>query len=187
MASFLGLDLTKNISYYTIPVALVACLVPHVLAVTGAKGTFDNANPRTLKENLEKSESLDKEVRFHHFYHGQQLRRRGDCPSSLLWSVLTGTCLDQAARRPRQGRFRQRLRDHRPVRRAVVAANTAGVDITLLNRLTIGYVLSRFAFIFVYVQLGGNRKTAPVRSLTWFAGISAIITLFITAGNKVAA
>lgn len=155
MASFLGLDLTKNISYYTIPVALVACLVPHVLAVTGAKGTFDNANPRTLKENLEKSESLDKETKL------RVARAKAASDNGFETIGLYAA--------------------------AVVAANTAGVDITLLNRLTIGYVLSRFAFIFVYVQLGGNRKTAPVRSLTWFAGISAIITLFITAGNKVAA
>ena len=38
-------------------------MLPHVVAVTGSKAAFDNANPRTLKENLEKTDALDKEVR----------------------------------------------------------------------------------------------------------------------------
>lgn len=38
-------------------------MLPHALAITSAKGTFDSANPRTLKENLEKTDSIDKEVR----------------------------------------------------------------------------------------------------------------------------
>lgn len=67
---------------------------------------------------------------------------------------------------------------------AVAAANSAGVDAAVLNRLTIGYVISRFAYVFVYVQLGANRQLAPVRSAVWLSGIGAIVTLFIQAGNK---
>ncbi|KAJ4144989.1 hypothetical protein LMH87_003854 [Akanthomyces muscarius] len=154
MASFFGLDLTKNLSYYTVPVALAAAMLPHVVAVTGSKGVFDNANPRTLKENLEKTDALDKETK-------QRIARAKAASDNGFETI---------------GLYAA----------AVVAANVTGVDTALLNRLTIGYVVSRFAFVFVYVQLGSNRKTAPVRSLTWMAGIASIVTLFIKAGNKVA-
>ncbi|OAA67498.1 Membrane associated eicosanoid/glutathione metabolism-like domain protein [Cordyceps fumosorosea ARSEF 2679] len=151
MVSFLGLDLTKNISYYTVPAALVACVLPHVLAIAGSKGVFDNANPRSLQENLEKTETQAK-------LRVARAKAASDNGFETIGLYAAG----------------------------VVAANVAGVETALLNRLTLGYVLSRFAFVFVYVQLGGNRKTAPVRSLTWFAGIATIVALFIKAGNKVA-
>ncbi|TQV99650.1 hypothetical protein V2A60_005106 [Cordyceps javanica] len=155
MASFIGIDITKNLSYYTVPAALFACLVPNVLATASAGANYDTANPRTLKDNLEKSDSLDKEAK-------QRIGRAKAASDNGFETI---------------GLYAA----------AVVAANVAGVDTVLLNRLTIGYIVSRFAYIFTYVQLGGNRKTAPLRSLTWAAGIGAIITLFIKAGNKVAA
>ncbi|OAQ97981.1 hypothetical protein LLEC1_04161 [Akanthomyces lecanii] len=154
MASFFGLDLAKNLSYYTVPAALVAAMLPHVLAITSSKGVFDNANPRTLKDNLEKTDALDKETK-------QRIARAKAASDNGFETI---------------GLYAA----------AVVAANVTGVDTALLNRLTIGYVVSRFVFVFVYVQLGSNRKTAPVRSLTWAAGIASIVTLFIKAGNKVA-
>ncbi|KAJ3478839.1 hypothetical protein NLG97_g8469 [Lecanicillium saksenae] len=150
----LGLDLTKNLSYYTVPAAFVACVVPHFIAVAGSKGTFDNAYPRNLNEDVEKS-TLDKEAK--------QRVARAQAASDNGFETI--------------GLYAA----------AVVAANVAGVDTTSLNRITIGYVLSRFAYVFTYVNLGANRKTAPVRSGVWMAGIAAIMTLFIKAGNKVAA
>ncbi|KAM3444007.1 hypothetical protein NHJ13734_001606 [Beauveria thailandica] len=155
MASLLGLDVTKNLSYYTVPAALVACMLPHVIAVTGAKDTFDKAYPRNLRDNVEKSDSIDKEAK--------QRVARAKAASDNGFETI--------------GLYAA----------AVVAANAAGVETPLLNRLTIGYVISRYAFVFVYVQLGANRNAAPVRSLTWLAGIGAIVALFIKAGNKVAA
>lgn len=65
-----------------------------------------------------------------------------------------------------------------------MAANQAGVDTTILNRLTIGYAVSRFAYVFTYVSLGANPKTSNVRSAVWFAGVSAIVALFVKAGQK---
>lgn len=67
---------------------------------------------------------------------------------------------------------------------AVVAANQAGVETTLLNRLSIGYAISRFAYVFTYVNLGANPKMSGARTAVWFAGLSAIFALFVRAGQK---
>ncbi|OTB04573.1 hypothetical protein M426DRAFT_320689 [Hypoxylon sp. CI-4A] len=62
MASYLGLE--KNISYYTIPAALVLALLPRVYAgLTGpGKKFFDKNNPRNFPQILENS-GLDKITR----------------------------------------------------------------------------------------------------------------------------
>ncbi len=65
-----------------------------------------------------------------------------------------------------------------------MAANQAGVDTTILNRLSVGYAISRFAYVFTYVNLGANPKTSGARSAIWFAGLSAIFALFVKAGQK---
>ncbi|KAK4458044.1 hypothetical protein QBC42DRAFT_277677 [Cladorrhinum samala] len=66
---------------------------------------------------------------------------------------------------------------------AVVAANSAKIDLVKLNKLTIGYIISRAAYNFVYVQLQENRRLASVRSIAWGVGIYSIISLFLSAGS----
>ncbi|KAK5664300.1 hypothetical protein OQA88_518 [Cercophora sp. LCS_1] len=66
---------------------------------------------------------------------------------------------------------------------AVVAANAAKVDVGLLNKLTLAYVVSRAVYDYVYVVLQDNRHMAPVRSLVWMVGLGIIFTLFISSGN----
>ncbi|KAM5351587.1 hypothetical protein ACJ41O_004310 [Fusarium nematophilum] len=65
MESFLGLDLSRNYSYFSIPAAFVVIAIPHIYAVRISAGTYDNANPRGHKENIEKSEKLDKDKKQH--------------------------------------------------------------------------------------------------------------------------
>ncbi|KAM0346796.1 hypothetical protein ACHAPU_005136 [Fusarium lateritium] len=61
MDSFLGLDLTRNYSFFTIPAAFIVILFPNAYTITaGAKGTFDNCNPRSHKNNIDNCSHLDK-------------------------------------------------------------------------------------------------------------------------------
>ncbi|KAK3987939.1 hypothetical protein QBC44DRAFT_360424 [Cladorrhinum sp. PSN332] len=66
---------------------------------------------------------------------------------------------------------------------AVVAANSTQVDLVKLNKLTIGYVISRAAYNLVYVRLQDNRRLAGLRPLVWGVGIYIIISLFLSAGS----
>ncbi|KAM0297427.1 hypothetical protein HYE67_007396 [Fusarium culmorum] len=60
MESFLGLDLTRNYSFFTVPAAFFIIALPHAYTITAAKGTYDNANPRSHKNNIEKCENFTK-------------------------------------------------------------------------------------------------------------------------------
>ncbi|KAF7545485.1 hypothetical protein G7Z17_g9127 [Cylindrodendrum hubeiense] len=60
MDSFLGLDLSRNYSYFTVPVAFFSAAFPHAYSVSLSRVHFDNANPRNHQETIAKSETLDK-------------------------------------------------------------------------------------------------------------------------------
>ncbi|KAL7803153.1 hypothetical protein V8C43DRAFT_270399 [Trichoderma afarasin] len=66
----------------------------------------------------------------------------------------------------------------------VLAANYAGVRVRMLNLLTIGYLISRVAYIFAYVVLCQNRRLAPVRSICWAAGSAILVSLWVMAGQN---
>lgn len=65
---------------------------------------------------------------------------------------------------------------------AVVAANVAGMRSTPLNMLSIGYVVSRLAYVFVYVHLQTNRRISWLRTAVWQLGAGLTITIWIRAG-----
>ncbi|KAL0473094.1 hypothetical protein QR685DRAFT_515792 [Neurospora intermedia] len=65
----------------------------------------------------------------------------------------------------------------------VVAANAAKLPVETVNKLSLFYLGTRLVYNLVYVFLQDNRKFAPVRSLAWMAGLGAIFSLFIKAGN----
>ncbi|KAG5969762.1 hypothetical protein E4U58_001088 [Claviceps cyperi] len=49
--SFLGLDLSSNLSYFTVPaVFITACFLPHTYAVAKSGPVYDNANPRGWRD-----------------------------------------------------------------------------------------------------------------------------------------
>ncbi|RKL01888.1 hypothetical protein BFJ68_g12123 [Fusarium oxysporum] len=61
MESFLGLDLTRNYSFFTVPAAFFIITFPHAYTITaGAKGTYDNCNPRSHKDRIANCQTLDK-------------------------------------------------------------------------------------------------------------------------------
>ncbi|KAF5650415.1 hypothetical protein F52700_385 [Fusarium sp. NRRL 52700] len=61
MESFLGLDLTRNYSFFTVPAAFFVIAFPHAYTITaGAKGTYDNCNPRSHKDRIANCQTLDK-------------------------------------------------------------------------------------------------------------------------------
>ncbi|VBB86579.1 Putative protein of unknown function [Podospora comata] len=69
---------------------------------------------------------------------------------------------------------------------SVVAANASGVvPVSKLNTLTLGYVVSRAAYNFVYVVAQDNKKLAGIRPLVWAAGVIIIMNMFVSAGGKV--
>lgn len=152
-------------------------MAPHVVAAVASGKVFDNANPRAFMDSVEKTTTLDKDVRISFL------------PSR---STSTCTCTDAPFRNSQtKGRISRAqaasangLETIGLYAAAMVAANHAGVDTDVLNRLTIGYVVSRFAYVFAYVNLGANPKTAGVRTAVWFAGIGAIFTLFIKSAQK---
>ncbi|KJZ79019.1 hypothetical protein HIM_01792 [Hirsutella minnesotensis 3608] len=91
MSTVVGIDLTKNLSFLTVtcpqggspplpldfndkmmvadgaplqvPAALMSALWPHVYAATLAGKSFDNANPRGLRDNVAKNDAVDKMVK----------------------------------------------------------------------------------------------------------------------------
>lgn len=66
---------------------------------------------------------------------------------------------------------------------AVVAGNVAGLSKTVLNCLSLGYLLSRGLYSWLYV-VGDKKKTALARTGVFFSGQGLIFALFILAGNK---
>merc|ERR1711988_1346896 len=60
MASNIGLDiLSKNLSYFSVPAAFLCALGPHVYAITSANSVYDNRDPRTLKDKVAQTQTLD--------------------------------------------------------------------------------------------------------------------------------
>ncbi|RGP63581.1 membrane protein [Fusarium sporotrichioides] len=64
MESFLGLDLTRNYSFFTVPAAFFIAALPHAYTIIASRGTYDNANPRSHKDNIEKCENFTKSASF---------------------------------------------------------------------------------------------------------------------------
>ncbi|KAL7798127.1 hypothetical protein V8C37DRAFT_368776 [Trichoderma ceciliae] len=153
MSQLLGLDLSKNYSFFTVPAAFMLCLLPGVYSVALAGKSYDAANPRQMKATILADDKIGK-VRQQRFARAQGAMDNGFESLGLYAS-------------------------------GVAAANYAGVDVQMLNLLTMGYVISRVAYIFAYIVLCQNRKLAPVRSLFWGAGFSVLISLWIMAGLKV--
>ncbi|KAI3317026.1 hypothetical protein HD806DRAFT_397802 [Xylariaceae sp. AK1471] len=141
----------KNISYFTIPVAVFTALWPRSYSAFQGPGQkyFDPTNPRTFAARLEKSD-IDKET----------VARilRAESASS---NGFEGLPLFAAA---------------------IVAGNNAGLSTSALNALSITYILSRVAYNWVYIFLGGNRKLAGLRTPVWLVGVGTALTMFVKAG-----
>ncbi|KAK4230902.1 hypothetical protein QBC38DRAFT_514550 [Podospora fimiseda] len=147
---------SKNFSYYTIPAAFALCLLPGFYAVSLAGKNYDLANPRNLLETCSKDTSL--------------------AQNKPLLNQINRAKAAQANGFETLGLYAA----------AVVAANSAGLakaDLVKLNTLTIGYVISRTIYNFIYIHLQNNRRLAGLRPLAWGVGIYIIVSLFLSAGK----
>lgn len=155
MASILGIDTTRNLSLYTIPICWVISLMPHVYASrtyeAATKKEFDIKEPRSFTRKLEADQSIDSKTK------GRILRAEGAQQNGFENIGLFAA--------------------------AVVAANVAKVDSSWLNGLSIGYLVSRFIYNHVYM-FNETKTLAQLRTVTFLSGIGMIFTLYIQAGNK---
>jgi uncharacterized MAPEG superfamily protein len=65
MASLLGLDLTRNLSYFAVPAAFFCAHAPHLYAVVNARQAYDNSAPGNFKDNILNDKSLDDKAKRH--------------------------------------------------------------------------------------------------------------------------
>ncbi len=149
-------DTTRNLSFYTIPVAWLLATAPHVYTMrlyeSATKKEFPVTAPRTLLAKLDTDQSLDNATK-----------------SKLVRSEAA-----QQNGFENLGLFAA----------AVVAANVANVDNWWLNVLSMGYLASRAVYNVVYIN-NETKGAATMRSSVFMGGIAMIFTLFIKAGNQV--
>ncbi|KAI0837276.1 hypothetical protein F5Y06DRAFT_85874 [Hypoxylon sp. FL0890] len=150
MASYLGLE--KNISYYTIPGALVLALLPRFYSGIAGPGKkfFDPNNPRLFTQSLEKAE-IDKRLK------GRL--QRAEAAGANAFETL--------------GLYAA----------AVTAGNTAGLPAETLNTLTLGYLVSRVLYTWIYIWGQENRKMIPLRTGVWGVGMGICMAMFVLAGR----
>jgi uncharacterized MAPEG superfamily protein len=66
---------------------------------------------------------------------------------------------------------------------AVTAGTAAGLDAALMNGLTLGYLVSRVAYGWFYVN-GDTAGKAKARGVTYTAGMVVLFTMFVKAGSR---
>ncbi|KAH8668908.1 hypothetical protein BX600DRAFT_460943 [Xylariales sp. PMI_506] len=144
----------RNVSYYTIPAAMVIALLPRVYSGIAGPGKkyFDKSNPRSFSAKLDKIEALDKQLRL-------RLQRAEACCAN----GFEGLPLFAAS---------------------VTAGNAAGVPTDTLNFLSVGYLAIRLVYSWIYVFVQDDPKFARVRTPIWTLGTACIMTLFVKAGLK---
>ena len=122
---------TQNLSLYSIPLAWLLSLGPHVYATTlhdsRSAQKFDNSSPRKLIPSLSSNQSLDTTTK--------ETIIRAEAAQQNGFENL--------------GLFAA----------AVVAANVAKVDSWWVNVLSLGYLGSRAAYNVLYVRGAGGART----------------------------
>ncbi|RYP50503.1 hypothetical protein DL768_004008 [Monosporascus sp. mg162] len=152
MASFV--DLSKNYSVLSIPVAVVLGFLPSIYGKTIASKTrlYDNENPRCYQDNIKNAQNIDKITK------NRLLRcEAASANAQETLPLFMGS---------------------------VLAANAAGVPAPTVNGLAAAYLASRAAYNFVYVSLQDDPRFARLRSWVWITGVGCWMTLFIKAGLR---
>ncbi|KEY74485.1 hypothetical protein S7711_04517 [Stachybotrys chartarum IBT 7711] len=155
MASFLGLDFTRNLSYFAVPAAFWCAHSAHLYTIVFAGKSYDNSNPLALRDRIAEEPTLSAEASTsskEHFIRAKNASQNG---YETLGLFAAG----------------------------VVAANQAGVSRRTLNALSWGYVVSRVVYNLIYINLGGYRTAgAFMRSSAWSVSMILSIGLFVAAG-----
>ncbi|ORY26134.1 hypothetical protein BCR39DRAFT_541913 [Naematelia encephala] len=156
--SFLGLDLTRNYSFYAIPIAWGLAIAPHLYAVAlfdkeRAPGTakWDVCNPR-------KNESNVKEAKLSPAIQDRFLRSEAaNTNGTINFPIFIG---------------------------AIIAGNYAKLSSKTLNTISAIYLISRVAYNVLYIN-NTSRSVGLARTASFFTGIIACFTVFVKAGNRV--
>ncbi|WWC69946.1 uncharacterized protein I206_103890 [Kwoniella pini CBS 10737] len=155
--SFIGLNLTNNLSLYAVPVAWVAAMAPHFYAISvynaeRAPGTaeWDNRDPRG---NIGKV----KEAKLSPNAQGKFIRAEAAQENAFQNLPLFAA--------------------------AVLAGNFARLSPSVLNTTSALYLFFRVAYTIVYIN-NTSPFLANFRSVTFLAGVATWMSLFIRAGNK---
>ncbi|KAH8590604.1 hypothetical protein B0O99DRAFT_634211 [Bisporella sp. PMI_857] len=62
---------------------------------------------------------------------------------------------------------------------AVAAANLAYVPVEMVNKLSVGYVLLRLAYVFIYVKIQENPTLLPLRPLAHWGSVLLVVAVYI--------
>jgi uncharacterized MAPEG superfamily protein len=140
---------TTNISYYTVPAAWILCFAPHVYAIKH----YDALN----EAGASASDSEKKSRKFN-----------GTSPRTFLTTVdahprLPKEKKDELVRA--EGAHQNGLENLGWFAAAVVAANSAGVDVWWCNAMSLGYLANRLVYNLLYVK----GAKGPVRGMPFYA------------------
>ncbi|MCJ1352968.1 MAG: hypothetical protein MMC33_002952 [Icmadophila ericetorum] len=149
-------DMTRNLSFYTIPAAWVLCLAPHVWATqaydAASSKKFDLTEPRSFAARVKEDQTITKAQR------DMIIRAEGAQQNGFENIGLFAA--------------------------AVTAANLAGgLDNQTLNLLSGGYLLSRIVYNFVYIN-NDSLGLANTRTGVFLTGIAIKMAMFAMAGNN---
>ncbi|KAF6233839.1 hypothetical protein HO173_008051 [Letharia columbiana] len=146
---------TPGLSFYSIPIAWILSLVPHVFAVktyeAASSRKFDNTQPRSLTNTVASDQSLSKATK------DTIIRAEGAQQNGFenLGIFAAG----------------------------VVAGNAAGLDAGYLNALSMAYIASRVVYNLVYIN-NTTLAVANVRSVVYVGSSALIFTMYVSAGLK---
>lgn len=143
-----------NISLYTLPVSWVFCLLPRFYAAQLFTTTTQKPLDLLLPRGLAARASADE--------------------------ALTKATRDRIVRA--EAAQANGLENVGYFAAAVVAGNMAGLSKGVLNALSLGYLVSRGFYNWLYV-VGETKKLALIRTGVFFGGQGLLFTLFILAGN----
>lgn len=144
-----------NISLYTLPASWILCLLPRFYAAYLYTSTT--------------SKSLD-------FVLPRALAARATADQALDSTTRDRIVRAEAAQA-------NGLENVGYFSAAVVAGNMAGLGKGILNTLSLGYLVSRGVYNWIYV-VGGTKKLALLRTGVFFGGQGLLFALFILAGNR---
>ncbi|KIE02739.1 Membrane associated eicosanoid/glutathione metabolism-like domain protein, partial [Metarhizium majus ARSEF 297] len=172
MTALLPLDLSRNLSLFTVPsprprsrkpinpqankpqvpAAFGLALIPHLYAVGSAGfAIYDNSYPRAYRDTLTKDTSIDK-------VRKQRILRAEACSLNGLETI---------------GLYAA----------SVIVGNYAQLGTSTLNSLSIGYLVSRCAYTLSYVFIQ-NRRLSWLRTAIWQVTAAYIVMFWVKAGYK---
>jgi uncharacterized MAPEG superfamily protein len=144
-----------NISLYTLPVSWILCLLPRFYAAY----TYTTSTSKPLDMLLPRA-----------------LAARASADPALQHATRDRIVRAEAAQA-------NGLENVGYFAAAVVAGNMAGLNKGLINCLSVGYLISRGLYSWLYV-FGDTKTMAIARTGVFFGGQGLIWTLFILAGYK---